>query len=94
MVLIPLGLHASRGDQIENARRLATSGAAVVIEGEEITKEYFVSVVKNLVLLDSKRRGMLEAARAFQMSGADRKIAETVIQLARRKSGRRREAHG
>lgn len=82
MILIPLGLHASRGDQVENAKRMQAAGAAVVLDQDSVTKDSFVSVVKNLVLHDSRRREMVEAARALRFDSSALSLAQATMRLA------------
>ena len=48
MLLIPLPLSASRGDQILNAESFRKRGFAAVLEEEKITPESFVSAVNDL----------------------------------------------
>lgn len=93
MILIPLGLHASRGDQLENAKRVKAARAAVVLDQKQIDKDTFVSVVKNLILHDSRRRKMIEAARALRVDGAAHLLAHTVMRQAL-ESNRRRDTDG
>lgn len=48
MLLIPLSLAASRGDQIVNAKSFSDSSYAHVLEEEKLTEETFVDEVLNL----------------------------------------------
>ncbi len=47
-LLIPLSAHASRGDQILNARSFERQGFSLVLEEEQLTKETLLAAVKNL----------------------------------------------
>ncbi|MEF9916611.1 MAG: undecaprenyldiphospho-muramoylpentapeptide beta-N-acetylglucosaminyltransferase [Lachnospiraceae bacterium] len=47
-ILVPLSAHASRGDQILNARSFEQQGFSVVIEEEELTKEILLESIRNL----------------------------------------------
>lgn len=48
MLLVPLGLQASRGDQIVNAKSFADKGYARVIEDASLTTEVLVNELKEL----------------------------------------------
>jgi len=48
-ILIPLGLNASRGDQIVNASILEKKSAAVVLQSDNLSEEVFVDAVKSLI---------------------------------------------
>lgn len=48
MLLIPLSLNASRGDQILNARSFEKQGFAHKLEEEELTKDTFIEAVQRL----------------------------------------------
>lgn len=47
-LLIPLSAHASRGDQILNARSFERQGFSLVLEEEEVTKDTLLDAVQNL----------------------------------------------
>lgn len=49
MLLIPLSLSASRGDQIDNAQSFKQNGLAHVLQEEKMTKESFIDAVHQLV---------------------------------------------
>ncbi|MDR0850315.1 MAG: UDP-N-acetylglucosamine--N-acetylmuramyl-(pentapeptide) pyrophosphoryl-undecaprenol N-acetylglucosamine transferase [Christensenellaceae bacterium] len=49
MLLIPLGKNASRGDQIENAKRCEQMGVAHVLPQQELTPKTFFVEIDNLV---------------------------------------------
>lgn len=48
MLLIPLSLASSRGDQIDNAKSFANSGYANVLEEERLSKETFIKAIDQL----------------------------------------------
>lgn len=48
-ILIPLGLNASRGDQILNANSFAKQGFSVVLEEEKVTSESLMSTLDDLM---------------------------------------------
>jgi UDP-N-acetylglucosamine--N-acetylmuramyl-(pentapeptide) pyrophosphoryl-undecaprenol N-acetylglucosamine transferase len=82
MVLIPLGSNASRGDQMENARRLGAVGAAEVLEGPQICGEQLVSVVRNLISHDIVRSSMVEKMIPMRAEDPAGKIAGVILQTA------------
>jgi len=82
MVLIPLGNRASRGDQMENARRLKAVGAAEVLEGPEISGEQLVSVVRNLISHDIVRSSMVENMIPLRAEDPAGNIAGVILQTA------------
>jgi UDP-N-acetylglucosamine--N-acetylmuramyl-(pentapeptide) pyrophosphoryl-undecaprenol N-acetylglucosamine transferase len=47
-LLIPLSAHASRGDQILNARSFERQGFSMVLEEEDLTKEALLESVQSL----------------------------------------------
>lgn len=65
MILIPLGLHQSRGDQIVNANIFESRGWAQQIEQESITKDNIIFMLENtLNNLDMYRQQLSSAPRA------------------------------
>lgn len=61
MLLIPLSLASSRGDQIVNAKSFVQSGYANVLEEENLTKETFIKEISKLknygsILIDNMRK--------------------------------------
>ncbi len=62
-LLIPLGMEASRGDQIDNAVAFARKNNAFVINETEITKKLFFKKLE-AVLKDSKERSAKSATDA------------------------------
>lgn len=68
MLLIPLSLAASRGDQIVNAQSFQKKGYANVLEEEKITDEVFVEEILKLreyssVLIDNMKKYESDKAR-------------------------------
>ena len=49
MLLIPLSIHASRGDQVLNANFFKKMGYAMVLEEENLTANTFIQSVTELV---------------------------------------------
>lgn len=69
MLLIPLSLSASRGDQIDNAKSFQQSGFAHVLIEEEMDAHSFLAAIDNLqlaapVLKDEMKKYSSEQARA------------------------------
>lgn len=62
MILVPLGLDQSRGDQIENARHFAERGWASVLDDATLTPEAVVTAVDEAVTALPARRESLAAA--------------------------------
>src|SRR5690625_2135643 len=68
MLLIPLSLAASRGDQIVNAKSFQKSGYAYVLEEEHMTDHAFVEEILKLreygsILIDNMKQAESEKAR-------------------------------
>jgi len=62
MILVPLGMHQSRGDQIVNARLFERQGWAQWVKEEELTSERVASLVEGALGDLPARRTALEAA--------------------------------
>lgn len=73
-LLIPLSAHASRGDQILNARSFERQGFSLVMEEEEVTGETLLAAVRRLY---ETRSSLVDAmSRSTQTDSI-----ETIIQL-------------
>lgn len=73
-LLIPLGLKASRGDQILNADSYQAKGYSMVLPEEELTKERLLHDVKELY----EHRDQYHHAMA---AATDRDAIQTIVQL-------------
>ncbi len=62
MLLIPLPLTASRGDQILNAKSFAARGFARVLSEEDVTEESFLSAIHQVRERSSEMRSAMEKA--------------------------------
>ncbi|WP_019415497.1 undecaprenyldiphospho-muramoylpentapeptide beta-N-acetylglucosaminyltransferase [Paenisporosarcina sp. TG20] len=62
MLLIPLSIQKSRGDQLLNARIFQTQGWASVIEEEEVTPDSFLMCLKDLNADADKMRLLMESS--------------------------------
>lgn len=65
MLLIPLPLSASRGDQIENARFFAAQGIARVLDQENMTEDSLLDALHALLDSQSTMRAAFEAAPPY-----------------------------
>ena len=64
MILIPLGLHASRGDQIINARIFMNKGWAQSIDEITFQKESAIQLIESTMNSLEERKKVLESAPA------------------------------
>jgi UDP-N-acetylglucosamine--N-acetylmuramyl-(pentapeptide) pyrophosphoryl-undecaprenol N-acetylglucosamine transferase len=90
MILIPLPLSGSRGDQLRNAEVFRRAGAAVVLPEETTGPESFLSAVTALLGDPGELSRM--AARAKGLSGGN--PAGTIARLIRERVGMIRERAG
>jgi UDP-N-acetylglucosamine--N-acetylmuramyl-(pentapeptide) pyrophosphoryl-undecaprenol N-acetylglucosamine transferase len=74
-LLIPLSSHASRGDQILNAKSFEKQGFSVVLEEEQITTEL---LVKTLVDLYHHRKKYIDAMEASPVTDSVTKITNLI----------------
>jgi UDP-N-acetylglucosamine--N-acetylmuramyl-(pentapeptide) pyrophosphoryl-undecaprenol N-acetylglucosamine transferase len=79
-VLVPLAEHASRGDQIANARFFADHGAAAVLSEQEAGQGRLVEAVVQLVENESRLADMGRHARALAKPQAAERIAQEVLE--------------
>ncbi len=80
-ILIPIPESVSH-DQIKNAFSYASTGAAEIIQENNLTREVFVSEVERVMGNTALKDKMRAAARAFAKPDAARKIAEQIIEIA------------
>jgi len=88
MILIPLGLHASRGDQLENARRLADTGAALVFEGDLSEAGELLKLVGKVLKDEELRQEMIRKMRLVRIEGSAQQIARMILETSRIKGHR------
>lgn len=81
MLLIPLSLEASRGDQIVNARSFKEKGYAHVLEEENLTEDRLVEELKQLMKASPV---IQDKMRNFEAAAARDRVIE-VIENARKK---------
>lgn len=84
MILVPLGLGASRGDQIENARRLESAGAAIVLDGQTLDDNTFVEAVRNLLSHAIVRERLVARAASLYIEDAASRIAQVIEGIVER----------
>ena len=63
MVLIPLSVAGSRGDQVENAKYFEQKGCAINLDSENLTDEVFLHTMTD-VLSEQKRQNMIESCKS------------------------------
>lgn len=64
MILVPLGRHQSRGDQIENARYFESKGWAAVLWEKDLTTESAIAIVDQAMQNIEERKRLLARAPA------------------------------
>jgi UDP-N-acetylglucosamine--N-acetylmuramyl-(pentapeptide) pyrophosphoryl-undecaprenol N-acetylglucosamine transferase len=79
-IIIPIPEDISR-DQRSNAYAYARSGAASVIEEQNLTESLLVSEINNIILNSTKQSEMSAAALAFAKPDAAANIASVLIQI-------------
>ena len=63
LVLIPLSVAGSRGDQVENAKYFEEKGCAIALDSEKLTDEVFLQTMKD-ILSEQKRQNMIESCKS------------------------------
>lgn len=81
VILIPLPAEVVGDHQVNNAYEYAKTGAAIVMEENNLTPNLFVSQIKNLFSQPEKLSQMSEAARKFSKPEAGKMIAEEILEL-------------
>lgn len=79
-IVIPIPPEISH-DQKINAYNYARSGAATVIEEDNLTPEILTAEINRILSDRSKQESMKESAKAFSKQNAGRKIAEEILEL-------------
>lgn len=80
-VLIPLPI-ARDDHQRLNAYSYARTGAATVIEEQNLKPEVFFSVIESIMSDSSRRQLMIEGTKAFAKTDAAEKIAQLLLSIA------------
>lgn len=81
MILIPLGLHQSRGDQIINAKIFAAKGWAVWCNEDELSVEKITALVEDARMKNQECRARLAAAPGAETAA---KVGTLLLSLMRR----------
>ncbi|MDP2598414.1 MAG: undecaprenyldiphospho-muramoylpentapeptide beta-N-acetylglucosaminyltransferase [Candidatus Liptonbacteria bacterium] len=80
-ILIPLAI-ARDDHQRENAYSYARTGAATVIEEQNLRPELFATVVESILSDEAKRQVMTDGAKQFVKPDAAEKIAKALLSIA------------
>lgn len=83
MILVPLGLHQSRGDQIINAQIFASKGWATWCDELELTSERLLELVEHAKRETEDIKSRLNNAPGAQTAS---KVAQVVLSLLRREA--------
>lgn len=81
-ILVPLPEDIVGEHQIKNAYDFAETGAAVVIEEENLLKGVFIAQLDKILGDSARKSAMAEASRKFFKLNAGRVIAEEILKLA------------
>lgn len=84
-ILIPLPSEVVGEHQIANAYEYSKSGAALVIEQENLKPHIFLNELDGLFSQPDKLRAMVEAARKFSKPQAGQIIADRILAFAERR---------
>lgn len=82
-ILIPLP-ESANSHQLKNAYEYAKTGAAIVIESDNLSPNILINEIDRIVSDSIKRQAMSEAARRFAKPEAAKIIAEEIIKLGSR----------
>ncbi len=80
MLLIPLSLQASRGDQIVNAQSFAKQGYAKVLEEENVTKSTLIQSLKDL---RQQKYDIKDKMNEYKVSEAKQKVMDIILEQAK-----------
>lgn len=80
MLLIPLSLAASRGDQIDNAKSFRKNGYAHVLQEEEITPDTFVEAVYKL---EKSAPVLRDEMKNFSSKEARERVIQLIEEMAK-----------
>lgn len=82
-ILIPLPI-AHHDHQRENAYSYARTGAATIIEEQNLKPELFLSVIHAIMGDETKRAAMIAGAQQFAKTDAAEKIAQVLLSITSR----------
>lgn len=80
MLLVPLPLSASRGDQIDNAKSFQNNGLAHVLMEEDITDETFIEAIDRLV---KQSVVMKDQMNKFRANESREKVIQMIENMAK-----------
>ncbi len=78
-VLVPLGLEASRGDQIHNAKVFEKKGVSIALKSSFLDADTFFGAVEELVKYKSKLKEMRKSFEEFPENDAVDEIVELIL---------------
>ena len=81
-ILIPLGLEASRGDQILNAESFEKQGYSYVLQEKDVTSETLLNAVNTVY---ANRQGYIDAMNQSELANP----IETIVNLANKLASKR-----
>lgn len=79
-ILIPLSI-ARDGHQRENAYSYARTGAAIVLEEQNLKPELFISVIHSVINSSARQQAMSAATQTFAKTDAAEKIAQVLLSI-------------
>lgn len=79
MLLIPLSLRASRGDQIDNAKSFERSGYAQVLEEENLSQ---ITLLEEIFRLKEYRSIFLDKMESYESREARDRVKEIIYEIA------------
>ncbi len=89
MLLLPLGTHASRGDQVLNAHVLQERGAAEVLLRDSADAHAFMSRIRSLLGSPQRLAAMAQASARMGRPDAAQAIAGEVLAVARERDAQK-----
>lgn len=84
MLLIPLSLAASRGDQIDNAKSFRKNGYAHVLHEEDMNAETFLQAVYKL---EKSAHVLRDAMKNYSSKEARERVIQLIEEMAKMKKG-------
>lgn len=80
MILVPMGLSGSRGDQLRNAELFSSHGGALMLQEENDATESLFGAIIRLLRNEEARRVLSASARDLCSQNADIYIAERILE--------------
>jgi UDP-N-acetylglucosamine--N-acetylmuramyl-(pentapeptide) pyrophosphoryl-undecaprenol N-acetylglucosamine transferase len=81
-LLVPFAA-ATHGHQEHNARSLERAGASIVVSEDQLSGDVLLARVEELLADPARLRRMGEAARTLARPGADDRIVDLLLEVAR-----------